>query len=388
MSAFIQSKGRDTWLALGLFAVLLVVMVAAAIYQTQQQIDKPTLASFSSDPDGGRALRLWLEELEYIHRDIILSEFAVPRGTNVVLMLEPFPGITEDEWQTLDEWVEEGGTLILAGESWGAYQAIRHYRFNLTYLETLVITQTAQTPLLVSPPLVAPVPGATVNYLETERLDYVTHLAVGGRPVLVSFDRGRGRVFISATAYPFSNAGLKQAGNDRLVLNLISAAGRAGPVWFDEWHHGQRAQQEPVGPWNWLRRTAAGRSLLYSAAIVFMALVLGGRRFGRPVPLAKDVARRTPLEYITAIANLNRRAGHRQAVMQHNYQRLKRELGRRYRLSPALLDDAYVKQLAAYRPDLDTAGLARLLARLNQRKVSENEMVETAAEVARWLEES
>lgn len=379
---------RDTWLAIGLFAVLLVVMVIAAIYQTRQEIDNPALASFSSDPDGARALRLWLEELEYTRPDTILNRFTVPARTSVVLLLEPLPGITEDEWETLDTWVEGGGNLIMAGESWGTYQAMSHYDFQLAFLQSTVVTLTAQTPLLASPIITTPISATTINVLFSERRDFVTHLAVGEQPVLVSFDQGAGRVFLSATAYPFSNAGLKQAGNDRLVLNLISAAGRTGFVWFDEWHHGQRGRQEVVGPWAWLRRTPAGRSLLYAAAMIFLALVLSGRRFGRPVPLPKDIIRRSPLEYITAIANLNRRAGHRQAVLQHYYQRLKRELGRRYRLSMALPDDAYVKQLAEYRPDLDTAALARLLARLNRPKVSENEMVELAAEVADWLKES
>jgi hypothetical protein len=128
--------------------------------------------------------------------------------------------------------------------------------------------------------------------------------------------------------------------------------------------------------------------LLYVAAIVFVALVLRGRRFGRPVPLPKDITRRAPLEYITAIANLGRRAGHRAAVLRQYHHWLKRGLGQRYRLNPTLPDDEYVTQLAQFNPNLDTTALRNLLARLRWGKVSESEMIQLAAETAKWLKET
>jgi hypothetical protein len=113
--------------------------------------------------------------------------------------------------------------------------------------------------------------------------------------------------------------------------------------------------------------------------------VLGGRPFGRPAPLLNETSRRTPLEYITAIANLNRRARHRQTTMLQYRQWLKRDLGRRYRLDPTLADEVYVKQLGGYRPDLDQEALLSLLNRLSKRNLSEEEMVTAAVEVSEWL---
>ena len=128
--------------------------------------------------------------------------------------------------------------------------------------------------------------------------------------------------------------------------------------------------------------------MLYVALVIFIAVALQGRRFGRPVPLPKDTTRRAPLEYITAIANLKRRAGHRQAVLTQYHNRLKRGLGQRYRLNPTLPDDDYVSQLADLKPNLDAAALRTLLARLGQAKISESELVSVAAEVATWLKET
>jgi hypothetical protein len=387
---------RDSWLAIGLLAVLLLVTIAAAVYQARGEEHNVPLSSFSSAPNGARALHLWLSELGYPVSNEPNSTFHLARETGLTLILEPFTGITPDEWETIDAWVEEGGTLVLAGERWGTLSAARHYDFSMAYLdeESQAITLTAQTPLLASPPLTAPANARPRAYLRADAdadngFDFVTHLAVGARPVIVSFEVGDGRVILSATPFPFSNAGLKETGNPQLVANVIAAANRPGEVWFDEWHHGVRSRQaQVVGPEEWLRRTPSGRSLLYAAAVIFVALVLGGRRFGRPIPLAKSTARRAPLEHITAIANLNRRAGHRTAVLLQHRQRLKRELGKRYRLNPTLPDDEYVSQLAQFNPNLDADALRGLLARLRQHSASESDMVQSAAQVATWLKEA
>jgi hypothetical protein len=74
-------------------------------------------------------------------------------------------------------------------------------------------------------------------------------------------------------------------------------------------------------------------------------------------------------------------------VLQHYREQLKRGLGQRYRLNPTLPDHEYLAQLAKFKPDLDRAALASLLARLDQGQVSENEMVQLAAAVADWLKE-
>ncbi len=378
---------RDAWLAIGLFIILLLITVAAAIQQTGQEA-APPYSSLSSTPGGVRALLLWLNELGYSVSEETPVTFRIPDDTNLLLMLEPLPGITTDEWQTIDDWVEAGGTLILAGDGVGTALATRHYQFTLAYHTPATYTVTMQTPLWTSPPTTKTKIQNRAHF-QTNRDDFVTHLAIDARPALVSFERGNGRVILSTAPYPFSNAGLKEDGNRALILNTIGVSEQAGTIWFDEWHHGLRGHlTEVVGPGNWLRSTPAGHSMLYIATVIFVALVLQGRRFGRPVPLSKDITRRAPLEYITAIANLGRRAGHRTAVLSQYHHWLKRGLGQRYRLNPTLPDDEYLAALSRLNPNLDSAALRDLLVRLNRRKVSESEMVQLAAEVATWLKES
>jgi hypothetical protein len=111
-----------------------------------------------------------------------------------------------------------------------------------------------------------------------------------------------------------------------------------------------------------------------------------GRGFGRPVPLPQEIKRRGALEHVTGIANLNRRAAHRASVMMYYHNQIKRKLGQRYRLDPAMDDELYVSTLAGYNPALDKNDLLGLLKRLKRRNMNEAEMVRLAIEAAKWID--
>jgi hypothetical protein len=375
---------RDVWLAIGLFVILALITAVSIYQQAKDEITPPPLASFSSDSNGAKALSLWLEELNYRVYSENPAAFSIPDDTNVIFMLEPTEPILETEWQTVDEWIEEGGTLLLVGNQLYTNLAFSHFEFDTN--RPTETTTALQTPLFTSPPQTETEQVRARTYLSSERTDFVTHLAEGGNPVVVSFAQGDGQVILATVPFTFSNEGLKAAGNPELVLNLISIAGQPGHVWFDEWHHGQRGVNvEPLGPAAWLRQTPGGRALIYAAVVLLIALLLQGRAFGRPVPLPDNTNRRGPVAYITAMANLSRRAGHRTAVLQEYHHRLKRHLGQRYRLDPTLPDEKFITQLAEYDQNLDQEALATLLQQLSRKKVSEHDMVQIAAQATEWI---
>jgi hypothetical protein len=143
-----------------------------------------------------------------------------------------------------------------------------------------------------------------------------------------------------------------------------------------------------VGPDQWLLQSPLGHALLFVVAAVFLTLLLQGRAFGRPVPLPGEIKRRGPLEHVTAIANLSRKAGHRNAVMRLYYSRLKRHFARRYSLDPSLPDTDYVRTLAGYNPAIDQSALLHLLHRLAQKDLGEDEMIQLAAKAAEWMKDA
>jgi hypothetical protein len=363
---------------------LAAVSVAAAVQQGRQSAQALPLDSQSTAPSGAAALRMWLSSLGYATQPQPRGSFAVPPRTGLMFLLEPTEAPTAAEWAEIDAWVTDGGVLVLAGEGGPSLLALAHYDVTPRFAAGVDGGLAPQSPLFQSPPVTTTVDLRAGLYLRVAQPGLVTHLAVPEGPVLVSWPQGAGRIVVSASSYAFSNAGLKQAGNPALVLNLLSIAPANARVWFDEWHHGTRSAETVIGPEAWLRSTPAGRALLYVGAVVFVALLLGGRSFGRPRPLPNTTARRAPLEFISALAHLGRRAGHSQAVLGQYRLDLKRQLGRRYRLDPSLADEVYVQRLAAYDARLDAAALRRLLDRLRQPRVAERELVQLAAEAADW----
>lgn len=381
-----MKTSRESWLALGLILLLIILAIIAAFQEASSQGGMP-LSTHSSQSNGARALWLWLQALDYRVSREGGDFFAIPQKAEVALLLEPTFTITDEAWERYDRWVADGGTLIVAGDRLGTQFAAQHFDFRLIRLQDPIKTLTAQSPLWITPPLTDAVHLQAKAYLETDRQDFVAHFAHQEKPVLVSFPEGRGQVFLCATPFPFSNAGLKAPGNPALMLNLLQAAGGTPElIWFDAWHQGFRdSSARGIGPGAWLRGTPSGHALLYAALILFVAIAMQGQNFGRPVPLPRDIHRRAPIEYITAIANLRRRTGHRSVELRYYHDHLKRELGRRYRLNPRLRDPEYVANLKALDARVDAKALSHLLTRLSRADVSESEMIQLAKEASEWI---
>jgi hypothetical protein len=326
-----------------------------------------------------------VRELRYTVDEQVLESFIPPRTATILFALEP-SSLTDPELKALDQWIENGGTLIAIGEQYGIYSLIAHQGFSFEFLPESDALPVLATPLLNSPVL-ADLTGANVRVaFATERDDYVVLAAHKGKPILVSFEQGKGRVVLGTIPDVFTNGGLKQAGNPELVLNILALAQTKGTVWFDEWHHGVQGGAQILGPDQFLRRTSLGHALLFALFAIFITLFLQGRGFGRPVPLPQEIKRRGAWEHVTGIANLSRRAAHRSAVMLYYHGQIKRKLGQRYRLDPGMDDELYVHTLAGYHLTFNKDELLNLLKRLKRRNVSETEMVQLAVESAKWID--
>ncbi len=266
------------------------------------------------------------------------------------------------------------------------FSLIDHYKFFFNFLPSDTGPFTIETPLLDSPASPDLKNTKTAVALDSERNDYVVLISYQDQPALVSFEQGKGRVILGTTTVSFTNAGLKQPGNPELVLNILALARNKGAIWFDEWHHGVQGGAQILGPTEFLRRTPVGRALLFITFAIFLALLLQGRGFGRPIPLPQEIKRRGALEHVTGIANLSRRAAHRSAVMLQYHNQIKRKLGQRYRLDPGMDDETYINTLAGYNPSLDKAELLNILKRLKRKNISETEMVQLAVDAAKWID--
>ena len=124
----------------------------------------------------------------------------------------------------------------------------------------------------------------------------------GGRNVLVEARLGNGSVAILSDPYVVSNVGVGLVDNAQLAVNLLSTAG--GTVAFDEFHQGYGANENRF--FQYFAGTPVISIFLQLAAIAGFVLYSQSRRFARPVP-EPEPDRRTKLEYVAAMAELQQR---------------------------------------------------------------------------------
>jgi hypothetical protein len=151
----------------------------------------------------------------------------------------------------------------------------------------------------------------------------VVHLRDDQGALLLDFTYGSGRVVILTDPYIVSNGGIRLNDNLQLAVNLLTAAD--GLIAFDEYHQGKGSSQNSFAGY------FAGTPVLLVAAqvglVVLLILWTRGRRFGRPLPLPQ-VDRRSSLEFVASMAELQQRARAFDLAIENIYTRTRRVLAR------------------------------------------------------------
>jgi len=354
---------------LGLLVLALLVDTALLAAPAQEAL--PELSAYSSAPNGARALRLWLADLGY--RVAVLEDepYDVPGDTAALLLLQPSTDFERAELDRLQSWVEDGGLLVLVVAGRGPRRLLERFGLDLEFTGRRQRDAAVVQPLLLQPP---------VERLRVEAWEALGGSAAsapwataGDRVYLASLPRGRGRVVVLAATYPLSNAGLADAGNAALALNLAAALPPGAAVAFDEYHHGL-VRRGARSLWSLLLDHYWGWAALYLVALAYLYLLLRGRRFGPP--LVPDAApRRTVGEYVASLAVLYRRAGQRGYAAETLAQQLKRDLAEGLGLNAGLEDAAFAEAVGRRR-GVDPAPLARVLRRLREgARLSESDLL-------------
>jgi uncharacterized protein DUF4350 len=142
-------------------------------------------------------------------------------------------------------------------------------------------------------------------------------------PLMIDYPHGKGRIVLLADPYIVANNGINRADNLQLAINAVVGSG--GLVAFDEFHQGRAATQ------NALIQYFAGTPILAICAqlgLIGLAIVWSrGTRFGRPLPLPQ-VDRRSSLEFVASMAELQQRAKAHDLALENIYTRVRRVLVR------------------------------------------------------------
>lgn len=201
----------------------------------------------------------------------------------------------------------------------------------------------------------------------------VVHFQTEQGPLVVDYTHGNGRIIVLTDPYMVSNGGISLANNLQLAINMLASAG--GLIAFDEFHQGHAATRNAIAAY------FAGTPILpLTGQLAFLLLLVvwtRGRRFGRPVPLPQ-VDRRSTLEFVASMAEVQQRARAYDLAIENIYSRLRRVLARY-----AGLDyNSPRKEIAtrvALRTDVDVRGLEVLMKQceeaINGEPISERQAV-------------
>jgi len=151
----------------------------------------------------------------------------------------------------------------------------------------------------------------------------VVHLMAAKTVVLLDYPHGQGRIVLLSDPFIVANDGIGLKDNLQLAINLLSTSD--GLIAFDEFHQGRAATQNPFVSY------FAGTPVLaicgQLALLILLVLWTRGRRFARPLPLPK-VDRRSSLEFVASMAELQQRARAFDLAIENIYSRTRRVLAR------------------------------------------------------------
>lgn len=156
----------------------------------------------------------------------------------VLCLLGPARYPTPREWETLLDWVQSGGRLILAARAEDGELALEELNIQIAPLADAAADAGDESGPDQSPSSV------TTTLLDEADLEWNSNQAVlGGTTTLVSSrgtqqavrqTYGNGQIVIVATDDIFSNASLGVGDNSVLAFRLLEAAGAIDTVYFDE----------------------------------------------------------------------------------------------------------------------------------------------------------
>ncbi len=150
----------------------------------------------------------------------------------------------------------------------------------------------------------------------------VVHLqSPSNAAVLLDYVHGKGRIVLLSDPFIVTNVGLGLQDNLQLATNVLASSG--GLIAFDEFHQGRGATSNEFVSY------FAGTPVLAIGGQIILVILLivwtRGRRFARPLPLPQ-VDRRSSLEFVASMAELQQRAHAYDLAIENIYARTRRVL--------------------------------------------------------------
>ncbi len=353
MSISANTRGGSRLVEIAVIGVLVIVLFLALIWLTRlrgvEETPESIGSSASEGPGGALALYKWLEKTGFqVTRTGVDDQF--PPSANTLFMINPNDDFPTGQATIVRDWVKHGNTLILAvgasaglgGDNPMLCELGVSLAFSPGYSGTVPVSQ----PLFNRPPVsLVKMPGTfALEVPQRDAIPLVSTQDENGKrlPLAAMLKVGTGRVFVLASDYPLSNAGLRDVDNGAFVYNLAQMSGGTS-VAFDEVHHTASTGGDLIAllthnPWGW--------AIIYATLLAVAYALWSARRLGPPLPEMKPDQRRPTSDYVIAVAGLFRRARKPGYAAERYLRFFKRTLTRHAELDPYLTDTRFVQSLS------------------------------------------
>ena len=289
---------------------------------------------------------------------------------------------TESEIQNIQDFVKNGGTLIVSGGNHKTMAGlVAAYGLKLQNLPNRMeyADRYSDEPFFPSN--------------EVNRIRPHTYFAIAAdlrlmavlygsefQAVVATLKDGDGRVHFTTSAYLFNENGLKHSGNAALFYNLMSTFPRKAHIGLAESNYYAQSATPTSAFINFVFKTPWGLAAVYICLILFVFMTLRGRRFGHPLDVREN-SRRLSSEYVHAMTALYQKGNTRMDILKHIQQKFRTDLGNRWRVNPNLNTTDFIEELIQRGVD-DKGELSNLIKALDASgNISESQLVDLAKRV-------
>ncbi len=294
--------------------------------------------------------------------------------------------LDEQEIEEIHQFVKEGGTLIVAGNHESLKSLMLDYGLEMRKASTALETsyRIPTEPIFPDRP-VKEVFSDTDYAIQSSERDIAPLYGENEDYSIVTFGEGEGRALFISCPGIFYRFGLRDSRNATFVYNLMTTLPHRARVGLaeDYYYSPGSASADPL--MHLLFKTAGGLGVVYIGVIVFLFLVLHGRRFGKPLA-AEESHRRVSSEYVHAMTALYQKGDTRRAVLKQIRDTFRSNLAARWHINPNLETVSFADEIARRKP-VDTGELVKLLTEMETRAdISEAQLLSIAKRVEAYCE--
>ena len=301
---------------------------------------------------------------------------------DVLFLWQLNEALDAQEIEEIHHFVKDGGTLIVAGDHESLDSLLSDYGLEM---------RRASKPLKISHriPIDPIFPDRPVDEIYSTTNVAIQSMEREVAPLfgqetdysVVTFREGDGRVFFMSCPDIFTYFGLKDERNATFFYNLMTTLPDRARIGLAESRYYAFDPTETADPLFYLLfKTPGGLGIVYIGLIVFLFLILRGRRFGKPL-VVEETHRRVSSEYVFAMTALYQKGNTRPAILRQIRDTFRFDLAARWRINSNLETATFVEEVAKRKP-VDTDELQQLLTELEPNgDISEARLLSLAKQV-------